>query len=220
MELEMLQKKVASSSTIHIFGAGLNSTRPAHTAVKELSDRGFAVAPVHPKDAGATIEGFPIRPQLDEGVLPEIVVLFLAPERARVAVRKLMLSIERENFPLIWLQPGAGDEETIEALTELGVDYVQEDCIVRFCERHSLECSNSMLPQKWCLQVRSPDEDGCSVWSVHSTDSASFTKPASNLEWVGSLDDLKSSNLTIPRYIRSLKQENESITELAIRLSN
>ncbi len=85
---DILSKIVCGSSTIHIFGAGLNKERPAHTAVKELSDRGWAVAPIHPKDAGATIEGFPIRPNLDEGIIPEIVVLFLAPERARSVVRK------------------------------------------------------------------------------------------------------------------------------------
>ena len=42
-----------------------NSEKPAHTkAVKELSDRGWAAAPIHPRDGGATIDGFPIRPRV------------------------------------------------------------------------------------------------------------------------------------------------------------
>ena len=72
-----LTSRITSSSVVHIYGAGLNQERPAHTAVKELSDRGWAIAPIHPRDGGATIDGFPIRPSLDEGVNPEIVVLFL-----------------------------------------------------------------------------------------------------------------------------------------------
>ena len=52
---EFLTSRIVSSSTVHIYGAGLNKERPAHTAVKELSDRGWAIAPIHPKDGGATI---------------------------------------------------------------------------------------------------------------------------------------------------------------------
>ena len=79
---DRLQSVVRSAKVIHIFGAGLNPEKPAHKAVHELSARGWAVAPIHPRDAGSTINGFPIRPKLDDGVFPEIVVLFLAPERA------------------------------------------------------------------------------------------------------------------------------------------
>ena len=71
---ESLAARIVSSSTIHIYGAGLNKERPAHTAVKELSDRGWAIAPIHPNDGGATIDGFPIRPELDKGIIPEIVL--------------------------------------------------------------------------------------------------------------------------------------------------
>ena len=217
---DILSKIVCGSSTIHIFGAGLNKERPAHTAVKELSDRGWAVAPIHPKDAGATIEGFPIRPNLDEGIIPEIVVLFLAPERARSVVKKLILSISPENFPLVWFQHGAEDDDSISALDELGAKYVQDDCIVRYTERNGHCCNNSILPQLWCLQVKSPEEDGCSIWSVYSSDDCEISEPATNLEWIGCLSDLIHSQSTIPRYIRSLKTDDESIDQLAIRLTN
>ena len=90
---ETLHSIVSNSSVIHIFGAGLNPEKPAHTAVKELSDRGWAIAPIHPRDAGATINGFPIRPKLDSGITAEIVVLFLAPERAREVVRCLIFNL-------------------------------------------------------------------------------------------------------------------------------
>lgn len=215
-----LSSLVIDSSVIHIFGAGLNKERPAHTAVKELSDRGWAIAPIHPKDGGATIDGFPIRPELDQGVIPEIVVLFLAPERARSVVRNLIIRLEKEDFPLVWFQLGAEDDQAIAALEEMGANYVFGDCLVRYCNRHGIICGDSILPQNWCLQTASEEGDGCSVWSIHSTDSAEVGLPLEALEWVGSLDELANSENTIPRYIRSLQDEYETLLSLAKRLAN
>ena len=215
-----LHSKITAASVIHIFGAGVNPKKPAHKAVHELSARGWAVAPIHPRDAGATINGFPIRPSLDDGVSPEIVVLFLAPERARGVVRSLILSQDHNQFPLVWFQHGAEDEDAISALEEMGADYVIDDCIVVNSNTNDLQCENSILPQTWCLQIASEDGDGCSVWSVNSSDNAEFDAPSTELEWIGSMDDLESSKHTIPRYIRSLKQDSETLLELASRLAN
>ena len=210
---------LSNTDVIHIYGAGLNSERPAHSAVGELSERGWAIAPLHPRDGGATIEGFPIRPELDDGIVPKVVVLFLAPERARAVVRNLIIRFEKEQFPLVWFQLGAEDEQAHQALVEMDVPFVEDDCLVRFAQRHSLQCTNTSLPHQWFLQTASEDGDGCSVWSVHSSNSASLNRPLEALEWVGSLDDLTQSNHTIPRYIRSLKQQDETLQTLAVRLS-
>lgn len=215
-----LHAKITASSVIHIFGAGINPEKPAHKAVHELSARGWAIAPIHPRDAGATINGFPIRPSLDKGVSPEIVVLFLAPERARGVVRSLILSQDHNQFPLVWFQHGAEDEDAISALEEMGANYVIDDCIVVNSNSNDLQCENSVLPQTWCLQIASEDGDGCSVWSVHSSDNTELETPSTELEWVGSMNDLESSKHTIPRYIRSLKQVSETLPELANRLAN
>ena len=218
-DIAHLKSVLPSVDVIHIYGAGLNTERPAHSAVIELKQRGWAIAPIHIKDGGATIEGFPIRSELDEGLLPKVVVLFLAPERARAVVRNLIIRFSKEDFPLVWFQLGAEDEQSRQALEEMGVPYIEHDCLVRFAERHSLKCKSSPLPQQWCLQTASEDGDGCSVWSVHSSASASLPRPTRSLEWVGSLDDLAQSNHTIPRYIRSLKSSDETLQALALRLS-
>lgn len=217
--IAQLKSVLSSVDVIHIYGAGLNTERPAHSAVAELKQRGWAIAPIHIKDGGATIEGFPIRSELDEGLLPKVVVLFLAPERARAVVRNLIIRFSKEDFPLVWFQLGAEDEQSRQALEEMGVPYIEHDCLVRFAERHSLKCKSSPLPQQWCLQTASEDGDGCSVWRVHSSASASLPRPTQPLEWVGSLDDLAQSNHTIPRYIRSLKSSDETLQALALRLS-
>lgn len=215
-----LHAKITASSVIHIFGAGVNPEKPAHKAVHELSARGWAVAPIHPRDAGATINGFPIRPSIDNGISPEIVVLFLAPERARGVVRSLILSQDHDQFPLVWFQHGAEDEDAISALEEMGADYVIDDCIVVNSNTNDLKCENSILPQTWCLQMASEDGDGCSVWSVHSTDSTNLGIPSTLLEWVGSLQELQKSQHTIPRYIRSLNQEGQNLLDLVKKLAN
>lgn len=215
-----LHAKITASSVIHIFGAGVNPEKPAHKAVHELSARGWAVAPIHPRDAGATINGFPIRPNLDDGVLPEIVVLFLAPERARGVVRSLILRQDHGQFPLVWFQHGAEDDDAISALEEMGADYVIDDCIVVNSNTNDLQCDNSILPQTWCLQIASEDGDGCSVWSVYSSESTNLGIPSTQLEWVGSLEELQKSQHSIPRYIMSLKENDETVFELSSRLAN
>ena len=96
---------VSETKFVHILGAGLNSEKPANSAVKDLSERGWNPIPIHPKDAGASISGYPIRPMIEDGIGPEIVVLFLAPKRAREAIRKLLIR-NYESPPLIWFQLG------------------------------------------------------------------------------------------------------------------
>ena len=94
---------VSETKFVHILGAGLNSEKPANSAVKDLSERGWNPIPIHPKDAGASISGYPIRPMIEDGIGPEIVVLFLAPERAREAVKSgipaiVNIWVDKEEF--------------------------------------------------------------------------------------------------------------------------
>ena len=82
---------VVEADSIHILGAGLNFERPAHQAIHDLDTKGWRLVPVHPNDAGGSILGRPIRPNIEAGTVPEIVVFFLAPERAKKAVMELMV---------------------------------------------------------------------------------------------------------------------------------
>ena len=155
---------VSQTKFVHILGAGLNSERPAHSAVNDLSERGWNPIPIHPKDAGASISGYPIRPMIEDGIEPEIVVLFLAPERSREAVRKLLLR-NYESPPLIWFQLGAEDGMSEDWLQGAGWNFVKDDCIVRFVQRHDLIREPQVIP--WFKQIQSDDDSGCSIWSVH-----------------------------------------------------
>jgi hypothetical protein len=101
----------------------------------------------------------------------------------------------------------------------MNAPYVVNDCIVEYTGRNNFSCSIEALPQTFCLQTASEDGDGCSVWTVHSSQDAQLSPPTHALEWVGSLDDLAHSQHTIPRYIRSLRIQHESTHALAKRLT-
>lgn len=212
---ESIISTLVNTRSIHILGAGLNKERTAHTAVGELSLRGWRIIPIHPRDAGATISGIPIRPNIEEGVELEIIVLFLAPERARNVVRELLLR-ELETPPIVWFQPGAEDEISISWLNEAGWSFVFDDCIVRFTERNDLVHPPTIVP--WFRQVQDSDDSGCSVWSVHEYQEESIL-PSTDLEWVGDLIDLELSDHLVAKYIRSLVEEIEDLENCGRRLA-
>ena len=209
---------VRFAGSIHILGSGTKPEKPAHQAIHDLNGKGWRLVPVHPRDAGGAILGHPIRPSIEDGTVPEIVVLFLAPERAKAAVMELMVRHGPTNMPLLWFQPGSEDEDVLEMLNEAGVLHIVDDCIVRFVQRHHLTGEQNLRPAPWCLQVASEDGSGCSVWTIESPSSSQPT-PQSELEWCGDFVDLEQSNHAVPRYIRSLAQPNESLRELAARLA-
>ena len=90
------------------------------------------------------------------------------------------------------------------------------DCIIRLLNRHELVNEQIAIP--WFRQVQDDDDSGCSVWSVHEFEE-DCDKPLTELEWVGDLMDLQNSYEMIPRYIRSLVKEGETLEEASIRLS-
>ena len=207
-----------SAASIHILGAGLNGERPAHRAIHDLDGRGWRLVPVHPKDAGGAILGRPIRPSLEEGVVPEVVVFFLAPERAKQAVMELTVRYGVEGMPLLWFQPGAEHEDVLEMLNEAGILHIVDDCIVRFAQRHHLASDHDHTATPWYLQVGAEDGSGCSVWTVERS-LETQASPDTSLEWCGDALDLERSNHTVARYVRSLAKPHETLPELALRLA-
>ena len=142
---EGLKELVSGAKFVHVLGAGINPEKPANTAISDLSERGWNPVPVHPRDAGASIVGFPIRPRIEDGVLPEVVVLFLAPERAREAVKSLLVT-NYDSPALVWFQHGSEDTIAEGWLDEGGWNYVKNDCVVRFVQRHDLNRESRRFP--------------------------------------------------------------------------
>tara|TARA_B100000609_G_C17202895_1_gene429190 strand:+ start:1304 stop:1963 length:660 start_codon:yes stop_codon:yes gene_type:complete len=213
-----VEELLLSANSIHIIGSGLNPERPAHRAIHDLTGLGWRLVPVHVRDAGATIKNIPIRKEIDEGIIPEVVVLFLAPQRALDVVKKLLYQYSASDFPLIWFQRGAEQEDAIAMLEESGLKFVSNDCIVEFTNRHSINKGRDAKQLPWYRQVRDEQDDGCSIWTAHSGNEE-IELSTNDLEWVGDILDLEHSQHIIPRYIRSLLKSDQSLEDLALSLA-
>ena len=201
--------------SVHIIGAGLRSDRPAHRAFHDAGDLGYRMIPVHPRDAGNTILGRPVRSHPWQNEEPELFVLFLSPDRVFASLREWLL--EGRKIPFVWLQPGAEREDVLEFLENAGIRYSVGRCWVVTVTEGDLRCNQPLDAVPWFLQTVAQDGSECSLWRAfesgldHARDEP--------LEWVGDLYDLKDSDETIARYVRSLRQENETLLDAAYRLS-
>jgi len=207
---------LADIRSVHVLGAGLRQDRPAHQAFHDAGHLGYRMVPVHPKDAGNTLLGRPIRPHPWIDDKPELFVLFLSPERVMGQLRSWLL--EGRSIPFIWLQPGAESNDVVEFLESANIGHSVGRCWVVTVRDGNIHCSDSLEEQKWYLQTTSLDGSECSIWRTFDFGTQhSLTEP---LEWVGDHLDLSRSNETIPRYIRSLTGVDESLEDAAVRLAN
>lgn len=201
--------------SVHILGAGLNQDRPAHKAFYDMRGRGYRMVPVHPRDAGSTIEGMPIVPHPWASDEPELFVMFLSPIRTLDLLRKWVIA--GRNIPFIWLQPGAESDDTTDLLRDADIPYSAGKCWVVTSLENDIFCKHPLPSLPWVLQTTSTDGDECSVWRYFTPGSEYML--GEPLEWVGDLMDLEISNEQIPRYVRSLAEEGESLMETAQRLA-
>lgn len=216
--VEHLIETLVDHESIHVLGAGLKSDRPAHRLVHDLDQRGWRLVPIHPNDAGGAILGRPIRASLEAADPASVVVFFLSPQRTMMALIRMIASVPREDMPMVWLQPGATDEDVLALLEEGGYDAVTETCIVRFIEAHDLQARGGMKPQPWFHQVLSSTTQ-CSVWTVHEGTGTMDSKGDDEHEWCGDARDLERSSHLVPRYIRSLRHDKETFEALGQRLA-
>lgn len=201
--------------SVHIIGAGLRSDRPAHRAFHDAGDMGYRMIPVHPRDAGNTILGRPVRSHPWQNEEPELFVLFLSPDRVFASLREWLL--EGRKIPFIWLQPGAEREDVLEFLENAGIHYSVGRCWVVTVTEGDLRCNQPLDAVPWFLQTVAQDGSECSLWRAFES-GLDHTRDEP-LEWVGDLYDLEDSDETIARYVRSLRQENETLLDAAYRLS-
>ena len=201
--------------SVHIIGAGLRSDRPAHRAFHDAGDMGYRMIPVHPRDAGNTILGRPVRSHPWQNEEPELFVLFLSPDRVFASLREWLL--EGRKIPFVWLQPGAEREDVLEFLENAGIRYSVGRCWVVTVTEGDLRCNQPLDAVPWFLQTLAQDGSECSLWRAFES-GLDHTRDEP-LEWVGDLYDLEDSDETIARYVRSLRQENETLLDAAYRLS-
>ena len=161
------------------------------------------MVPVHPKDAGSTILGRPIRSHPWASENPELFVFFLSATSVLQELRKWL--IEGRNIPFIWLQPGPESPELEEFLSDSGMDYSVGRCWVVTVNEENLTCAHPLQNKPGVCKRLRP------MAVIARLGNTSLRVPTTlldaPLEWVGDLIDLQESDEMIPRYIRSLVKE-------------
>lgn len=189
---------------------------PARRMLHDLEHYNYRLVPVNKKYFGSRLSSSIVRLELDTTQPIDTIVCFLGPESVKKLLANLMFA-ELVKYPKIWLQPGAESEEVIELLQNMQFEFNQGECIVEkiLAEEQPVEDS---VPTRYYRQHMDLTSK-CSVFE-NFTVSEEFTMvEPENVEWCGDILDLMNSDRIIPRYIRSLNNGEETIEELAVRLS-
>lgn len=118
-----------STKTIAMIGASANSIRPSYFAMKYLLDKGYAVHPVNPGQAGKQILGQTVYAALKDVPAPvDMVDIFRASDAAPAVVREALIEKDRLGIKTIWMQLGVISEEAETLAKDAGLDVVMDRC--------------------------------------------------------------------------------------------
>jgi predicted CoA-binding protein len=133
---ESIEEFVCKPSKIAVVGASQNRNRPVYGVMTYLKRVGFNVYPVNPSLEGKTLLDLPCYGRLSD--VPEkvdIVALFLSSKRQDVVLEDLRRLPYR---PIVWMQPGAENDEAKERLERDGYDVVKGACLMA---THQVYCA-------------------------------------------------------------------------------
>lgn len=118
-------------ANVAVIGFHRDPSRAAHYVPEYLHRRGFRVIPVNPALAGSGEEffGSPAAAQLADITVPvDIVVVFRRSDKVHGHLDDILSLSPRPR--LVWMQQGIRDPQTAAVLTEVGIDVVQDRCIM------------------------------------------------------------------------------------------
>ncbi|MFP4481714.1 MAG: CoA-binding protein [Thermovirgaceae bacterium] len=137
MEMDnIIEDYVCKPSKIAVVGASRNRDRPVYEVMEYLKEQDFDMYPVNPSSAGETIHDLLCYDTLRE--VPEtvdIVALFVAPKHQETVLEDLRGLPYK---PVVWMQPGAENDEAEKNLKERGYEVVKGACLMM---THQVYCS-------------------------------------------------------------------------------
>ncbi|EKF20228.1 CoA-binding protein [Nitratireductor pacificus] len=113
--------------SVAIVGASANEVRPSFFVTKYLIDKGYAVYPVNPGQAGKTILGRPVVARLADLPEPVDMIDVFRPSAAVPGVADEVLAMD----PLpkvVWMQLTVRDDASARRLEEAGIQVVMNRC--------------------------------------------------------------------------------------------
>ncbi len=137
MEMDsIIENYVCKPSKIAVVGASRNRDRPVYEVMEYLKEQEFDLYPVNPSSEGETIHDLLCYGSLQR--VPEtvdIVALFLAPKHQEAVLDDLRgLSYK----PVVWMQPGAENDEAEKTLKQEGYEVVKGACLMM---THQVYCA-------------------------------------------------------------------------------
>lgn len=132
----IVKEYVCSPSKVAVLGATIERGRPVSMVMRYLKSQGFSLYPVNPKYKGLKILGLSFYASVRD--IPEnvdILSLFIGPKNQAFLLGELKsLSYK----PIVWMQPGAENQELEEELKNLDYTVVSGQCIMAV---HKARCS-------------------------------------------------------------------------------
>lgn len=120
---------LARSRVVAVLGAHTEHSRPAYYVPEYMRSVGSRILPVNPALAGGTVFGEPIRASLveiDEAV--DVVNVFRRAEALPPHLDEILGMKHRP--PVVWLQLGIRNDTFARALTDAGIDVIQDRCML------------------------------------------------------------------------------------------
>ncbi len=134
---EIIERYVCSPCSVAIVGASTKRERPVYEVMEYLAEKGFTLFPVNPRLAGESIQGVPCIASLSELEEPvDIVALFVSPEKQTVVLDEMPTLATN---PVIWMQPGAENDDGESDMKNRGYEVVKGACLMMV---HQVYCGS------------------------------------------------------------------------------
>jgi hypothetical protein len=106
-----------------IVGASHDPAKFGHKIVRDLSNAGYIVYPINPKEG--EIEGLKVYPGLaDLPEKPDVIDIVVPP----AVTEKIVRQVQKLGLPRVWMQPGSESEDAIRFCEENGIAVVHDAC--------------------------------------------------------------------------------------------
>lgn len=122
-----LGRVLQGSRVVAVLGARKEGSRPSHYVPDYLHRMGYQILPVNPELVGEELWGEPVVARLDHLAQPvDLVDVFRRSDRLADHLDEILAM--RPLPRAVWFQVGIRDDEVARALTEAGIDVVQDAC--------------------------------------------------------------------------------------------
>ncbi|MDO9508409.1 MAG: CoA-binding protein [Thermovirgaceae bacterium] len=132
---EIIDKFVCKPSRVVVAGASTKPDRPVYGVMEYLGENGFTLFPVNPACAGEAIQGLAcVGSVLDLKEEFDILALFISPKRQQPVLDEIL---RLSHKPVVWMQPGAENDEAEVLLKGKGYEVVKGACLMMI---HQVYC--------------------------------------------------------------------------------